>query len=146
MSNLLNVVSVDPDEFTIGELPTKPGEVSLMTIEQLHDSLSGNNVTGYYVYGVKGYGGENSTFANLREVGIDWYRQKNKSTNPVKHWDNAGNGSQSLFGGPLRNITHGIDNIYFFGWRLSEHGSSYSDYTYYWKTSVFGSTYVAVVL
>lgn len=157
MKNILNAAKVNPDKFREGILPTKPGDVSIMTIKQLYIALGGSisshdvkydptrgyNTSAYCVYGIAGFYGNNSTEYNLEEVGLDWYKQKHKATSYDLTFSVNG---QTLFGGPLNHIEHEKDNTYSFTWYCCEDNNGYpSSNGYYWDTWVPGFVEVAVV-
>ena len=159
MSNLLDAVNVstNKDEFLIGKLPTEPGEVSIMTLEQVYDALGGSscdaydpsygyNTSTYYVYAVSDAVDRNdlisvSTLANLQNIDIDWYKQLNKPDDINNHWTV---GSYKVFGGPLQYVNYD-GGYYRFYWYNSESSHSYSDDKYYWGSYVTRSVCVAVV-
>lgn len=114
-------VSASQDKFLIGKLPTKSGEVSVMTLLELRKALNdsiitlsdmvfdptgGFNTSTYYIYAINDTSGTNdalakSTLNNLQEVGISWYRELNKHTTSNKHWKV---GNHKVFGGPLARV------------------------------------------
>lgn len=156
MSSLLNAVNTNPDKFIIGELPTKPGEVSIITIEDLYDSLrfmTGQNrdivydfsIADYYVYGIVGDKGIRSTIDNLQSVGLDWYRQKNKSVAKTVNWPNAGGSLYPVFGGQLNYVRKCRDKLYEFGWYCSSCHYGSSNDCDFWSNDVTNNVYVAVV-
>lgn len=156
MSNLLNAVNANPDKFIIGELPANSGDVAIITVEDLYDSLkfmTGQNheivydfgIADYYVYGIVGDKGFRSTVDNLQFVGLNWYRQKNKSTSKTANWPNAGDSLYPVFGGQLNYVRKGKDKLYEFGWYCSScHYGSSNDYDF-WNNDVVSNVYVAIV-
>lgn len=164
MSNLLDAANVSVDNFIIGELPVKPGDVSIMTLGQAYkvigkpldnmvtvqDPINGYDISTYYMYAINDAAFtddsvSNSTLTNLQMVGLDWYKKLNKPTRRDDHWNNAGEGTHSLFGGPLKLINKYNHDLYVFSWYYSKSGYCSSDYISYWGFDVSGSVYVAIV-
>lgn len=151
MGSLLDAAnaSTSSDKFIIGKLPTNPGEVSIMTLIELHKALNdsiitlfdrvedptgGFNTSTYYIYAINDTPGTNdalikSTINNLQEVGISWYKELNKHITSNKHWKV---GNHKVFGGPLSCVScpsevhdptgrlNLDDGNYDFGWYYSE--------------------------
>lgn len=158
MSSLLDAANVSHslDKFVTDALPTKPGDISVMTIEQiytaLHKSASasksvtdpsmGYNSSTYYVYGIVGLNGDNSTSDNLQKVSIHRYKQKNK---PNTYGQMFASEEQILFGGPLYEIVNYHDDKYDLSWYFNDEEVDYSSTDIYWNGKVPGSVYVTVV-
>ena len=155
-------------------LPTESGQVKFMTLSQLYECLDGSsnnnnnysredptpgfNSSTYYIYAVNDTDGTNdsllkSTLENLSAVGTTWYSQLNKPTtnDPMdgtlikNHWDNAGNGTHRLFGGPLGSVNNS-ENGYGFRWYYYGTNTAKSYDGYYWNTTrITGDVVVAIV-
>ena len=139
-------VSASQDKFLIGKLPTKSGEASIMTLDQIHTALGGyvgivqvfdpsvdhaSKSSTYYMYGISSdrwhhYDSNVSTLDNLRAVGVDCF---------------------VLFGGPLYDVNHnyGMYDTYGFEWFTSENRKVPSSDSSYWGHNAFDPVYVAVV-
>lgn len=163
MSDLLNTVSTDSDKFIIGKLPTESRTVSIMTIGQLYRALGGNpkgseygwdttnryNYSTLYVYAVNDTPWtndalSNSTADNLQAVGLDWYKRLNTPFYRDTHYENAGSGTHSLFGGLLHSICN-RNGSYYFKWYHYDNSITNSYSSDYWRCFVSGDAYVAVV-
>lgn len=159
MDNLLNAVNTDPNRFLINELPIKSDDVSIVTMEELYNFFEDSfpkdsdkngydvaypyNTYDYYVYGIVGDEGLDSTLDNLRSVGINWYRQKNKAIS--EDYIISLNGI-NVFGGPLYHVCSFDDDLYHFNWRYANGkniGMSYNPH--YWGCRVPGNVYVVIV-
>lgn len=137
-------------------LPKKSGEVSILAIDAVYamlgdstnstghkeDPTQGYDTSTYYVYGIDGEDGFDSTFDNLFEIGFDWFLQKNKPTESHQIFNFKG---KELFGGPLSNIYRGKDNSYTFSWYYSGSNTDESIARPYWNNDVSDSVYVAIV-
>lgn len=147
MEDLLNAANTNPDKFIIGKLPVKPNDVSIIKIEDLYDLLDRSKANGgdYYVYGIVGADGKDSTSDNLKSVGVSWYMQKYEPTTYNCFWINVGVSHCSVFGGLLYGIGRTNNYKYNLRWYYAEGVFSYSDREYYWRDCVDGDVYVAVV-
>ena len=139
---------------------TSEANVSIMTIKQAYNILGaspnlnydvempapnkGYNSSTFYVYGIVGSGGNNSTSANLQAVDLDWYKQKNKLTSDSENLTFSSNG-KTVFGGPLYSVTSNTNGTYNFKYYRSESNYICSNWGDYWNKDVSGSVYVAVV-
>ena len=155
-SNTTYAATFEEDSMKVtSSLPTKKGEVSIMTIEQAYVALGGNTSSSetkydpnpgyssstYYMYGIVGSNGSNSKPANLKAVGLDWYQKLKK---PTSSGETFSSNDQAVFGGPLYYVDRNSDGTYYFYWYYS--GCYYiSYYGSYWNSFVSGSVYVAVV-
>lgn len=155
MSNSLDATDTDSDKFIIGKLPVNSDEVSIMTLAELFNSLKDkkdkhNDVvyslddTEYYVYGIAGENGKNSTLEDLQEVGVEWFRRKNVLTTPNSFWINAGESTHPVFGGPLYRIGF-VNKVARYCWYYSEIDHNNSLNMSYWYSHVPGDVCVAVV-
>lgn len=162
MSNLLNAANTNSDGFIIGELPTESGTVSIMTLEQLYKALGGTgrcgsgwdtmvsfNYSTLLIYAINDMSDTNdalfnSTIANLQAVSLDWYKQRNTPFYRGTHFENAGSGTHSVFGGLLHSVVnkHGS---YYFKWYYYDDSIDRSYSIDYWHDFVPGDVYVAVV-
>ena len=159
MSSLLEAASAVPNKIEVTDkLPEHIGDVSIMTIEQAFDSLANSNIINdfnyhhdpspnytiskYYVYGIDGYEGEDSTVENLQAVGLSWYKQHNKPTTASQTFTSN---NKTIFGGPLNYVYYGGSSRYRFGWyySTSDYDASYG--SGYWDDRVSFSVYVTVV-
>ena len=151
MFKLRNVLKADKDNFIIGELPVKPNDVSIITLDKLYFSLTSNGPIdfdtyyNYCVYGVQGFEGTHSTSDNLQKVDIDWYRRNRKGLPCVElHAINK----VALFGGLLCHIDREDSGFYTFRY-LHSNGPfgtlTYSSDNGKWKGTAPGSTCVAVI-
>lgn len=167
MSSLLEAASTVPNKIEVtDQLPVKVGNVSIMSIEQLfkalensrddnrsfchHDPSPFSNGTVYHVYGIVGLNGENSTIENLQAVGLDWYKQLNKPRRRTQTFINNG---KTIFGGPLAEVCHnledGADLLYSLTWLHSVNfdafgDAAHSDDSEFWGDGVCSSVYIAV--
>ena len=136
MSSLLDAANVEPNKIEVtNKLPTRVGDVSIMTLEQvfkaLEDSDSDNDgnyhydpkygydTSMYYVYGIVGSYGVNSTAENLQDVGLDWYKQLNKPIKTIKTVQTWTNNGKTIFGGPLIIVHYDSIPVYSFNWCCS---------------------------
>lgn len=159
MSSILDAVNVSTTkaEFTIGKLPTEPGEVSIMTLEQAFGALTkfsktrrgirtdptrGYNTSTFYVYAIDGNNGVNSTLDNLQVIDFNWYKQLNKPIVKDDHWIS---GVYRIVGGPLNCISYVVGSTYHFSWYYTERSYNNNGLSHYLSYSVPGSVCVAVV-
>lgn len=138
------------------KLPTKKGDVVIMTIKQLYETLkgkdgndptSGYNESTYHVYGICDGGGsteeENgSTLENLRKIEAEWYKRLNKPTTYNQKWHEN---DHKVFGGPLNDVFYNSSFGCLFRWWYGT-SSYFSGSSDHWGGYVDGSSvYVAVV-
>lgn len=143
-------------------LPANVGDISIMSLSQLFNALSGSSSTArydptrgggtstYYVYGICNNPGSTgsttgSTSASVQAVGLNWYKHFRLPNTNSKTWTQS---SYKLFGGPLYEVRK-ISNSFTFNWY---YGSDYepitncgSSSTDYWNNAVDASVYVAVI-
>ena len=157
MSSLLDAANAEPNKIEVtDQLPIRVGDVSIMTIEQAYialansnsnndiwsyDPSSGYDTSTYYVYGIIGNNGTNSTASNLHAVCLNWYKQYNKPTSSSQAFTSNG---KTIFGVPLSVMCYG-GSRYGFHWYYSVSHGNNSASVGYWDSSVSPSVYVAVV-
>lgn len=161
MSNLLSAANTNPDKFIIGELPVNSGDVSIITVDELYNSLEDNssfahaikmnyesvfdsnsNDPTYYMYCIIDVKRSDPTLDSIKAIGIDWYRQLNKNTITEQVFSV---GDKTLCGGPLFTIDHYNNGDYDLGWYCYEGEVGNSRYNYNWRSYVVGSMHVVVV-
>lgn len=157
-----HTAKAETEEIPVSDkLPEKSGDVTIMKISDLYKALEESDhkdpTSGYYtstfsVYAINDTVGTNdselSNVANLKAVGIEWYRKlKRPAKQPYVHWAVGGIGDHKLlFGGPLSDVYHYSADTYSFYWHCSEGGDVCSRYSHYWNEGVLGNVvYVAVV-
>lgn len=168
MSFLLDAANVSTEGNKIevtGKLPAKVGNVSIMTIEQLFKQLYENkandwDMSTYYVYGISGEYGDDSTIENLQAVGLDWYKQLNKQTEasqtcvetkygwhyePTTEVQPFVSNGKTIFGGPLHDVCYSQRNGFTFEFTAAESVIYQSSRWYCWNVMVNESIYVAVI-
>lgn len=161
MSNLLNSASVDTGKFIVGLVPLNSGDVSMMTVEELFNSLKDNSYLKYTstldhdsvydtdsnnptfkVFCIAGAGRRTLTLENLKAVGIDWYSHSGRS---IKSYQAFAVNGKPICGGPLFDIDRYADENYDIGWYSFEDSSHITNYHYCWRSYVVGSMHVVVV-
>lgn len=156
IGSLLEAANAEPNKIEVtDQLPTRVGDVSIMTIGELFNALEdcnkgnvnrswsrsdpteGYDTSTYYVYGISGKSGLNSTVSNLQAVGLDWYKQLNKPTPEQITFTSNG---KTIFGGPFDEV-----GKWDFQWSCNADCYGPSSYKNCWDDNVASSVYVAVV-
>lgn len=102
----------------------------------------GYNMSTYYMYGIVGIDGKESTEQSLLSIPLSWYQQYIRPNgNPRTFSYN----DKTIFGGPLHSVHYDVNAGYEFFWYHNTRYQERSITPGYWQYLVLPSTCVAVI-